>query len=315
MLNDDDLAYGFVDLDADDPHEEAIMAQELARMKDAFGAVREGVARLAMIPVDNTLAGRVADVHHFLPKSGLSIIGEHFLKIEHALLGVKGSVIGDLKHVHSHLHALPQCRKLIKELGLVPHVHADTAGAASEVAERGEKSHAAIASTLAAEIYGLEILRADVQDAAHDEQDEHAGTGYHRDLDAMIAGAELGEVVQLLGSVTQETVRDELQSADGFVLASRHEPLGVAYMEAMACELPVIGTDAGGVRELITQGKDGLLVPPGNAEVLADAMLRLMEDHGLRHALGAAARQRVVADFSSRRSADALATALAGGKA
>lgn len=131
----------------------------------------------------------------------------------------------------------------------------------------------------------------------------------------MIAGAELGEVVQLLGSVTQETVRDELQSADGFVLASRHEPLGVAYMEAMACELPVIGTDAGGVRELITQGKDGLLVPPGNAEVLADAMLRLMEDHGLRHALGAAARQRVVADFSSRRSADALATALAGGKA
>lgn len=135
--------------------------------EEAFAAVQNAQADLAMIPVDNTLAGRVADVHHFLPKSGLSIIGEHFLKIEHALLGVKGSVIGDLKHVHSHLHALPQCRKLIKELGLVPHVHADTAGAASEVAERGEKSHAAIASTLAAEIYGLEILRADVQDAAH----------------------------------------------------------------------------------------------------------------------------------------------------
>ncbi len=135
--------------------------------EEAFAACQNGDAYLAMIPVDNTLAGRVADVHHFLPKSGLSIIGEHFLKIEHALLGVKGSTIGGLKHVHSHLHALPQCRKVIKELGLTPHVHADTAGAASEVAERGDKEHAAIASKLAAEIYGLEVLRGDVQDADH----------------------------------------------------------------------------------------------------------------------------------------------------
>ena len=119
-------------------------------------------------------------------------------------------------------------------------------------------------------------------------------------------------MVELLGSVTQESVRDELQSADGFVLASRHEPLGVAYMEAMACELPVIGTDAGGVGELITQGRDGLLVPPGDVPALADAMDRLMADPVLRRLLGTAARGRIVADFGSRRSADALAAALAG---
>lgn len=135
--------------------------------EDAFTAVKEGRADLAMIPVDNTLAGRVADVHHLLPRSGLSIIGENFLKVEHALLGVKGAKIDGLKHVHSHIHALPQCRKLIKELNLKPHVHADTAGAAREVAEKGDAAHGAIASTLAAQIYGLDILRADVQDADH----------------------------------------------------------------------------------------------------------------------------------------------------
>lgn len=135
--------------------------------EEAFQAVQNGSADLAMIPVDNTLAGRVADVHHLMPKSGLSIIGEHFLKVEHALLGVKGAKITDLKHVHSHIHALPQCRKVIKELGLVPHVHADTAGAAEEVSQKNDPQHGAIASTLAAKIYGLDILRADVQDADH----------------------------------------------------------------------------------------------------------------------------------------------------
>lgn len=135
--------------------------------EEAFAAVQTGAADLAMIPVDNTLAGRVADVHHLMPKSGLSIIGEHFLKIEHTLLGVKGAKIGDVKYVHSHLHALPQCRKVIKELGLKPFVHADTAGAAEEVSKKGDKEHAAIASSLAGEIYGLEPLRKDVQDADH----------------------------------------------------------------------------------------------------------------------------------------------------
>lgn len=132
---------------------------------DAFNAVREGRADLAMIPVDNTLAGRVADVHHLLPESGLYIIGEHFQPIHHALLAVRGTKVEDLKHVHSHVHALPQCRKLIHRLGLDAHVHADTAGAAAEVSERGQKEHAAIASTLAAEIYGPDVLMDDIQDA------------------------------------------------------------------------------------------------------------------------------------------------------
>lgn len=135
--------------------------------EDAFSAVQTGAADLAMIPIDNTLAGRVADVHRLIPGSGLSMIGEHFLKIDHALLGVKGAKIEDLKHVHSHIHALPQCRKVIKELNLTPHVHADTAGAAEEIASKNDKQHGAIASKLAAEIYGLEVLRADVQDADH----------------------------------------------------------------------------------------------------------------------------------------------------
>ncbi len=135
--------------------------------EEAFAAVQGGATDLAMIPVDNTLAGRVADVHHLLPKSGLHIIGENFLPIQHALLGVRGAKLADLKEVHSHIHALPQCRRVIKEMALKAHVHADTAGAAQEVAGRGDKTQAAIASTLAAEIYGLEILKENVQDADH----------------------------------------------------------------------------------------------------------------------------------------------------
>jgi prephenate dehydratase len=135
--------------------------------EEAFAAVQTGLSDLAMIPVDNSLAGRVADVHHLMPKSGLSIIGEHFLKVEHALLGIKGATLDDIKHVHSHLHALPQCRKVIKELKLTPHVHADTAGAAQEVSQKNDKGHAAIASKLASELYGLDVLRGDVQDADH----------------------------------------------------------------------------------------------------------------------------------------------------
>lgn len=135
--------------------------------EEAFLAVQNGQADLAMIPVDNTLAGRVADVHHLIPRSGLFIIGEHFLKIEHALLGIRGAALSDIAHVHSHVHALPQCRHMIRDLGLKAHVHQDTAGAARFVAEQGDKTHAAIASSLAGGIYGLDILRADVQDADH----------------------------------------------------------------------------------------------------------------------------------------------------
>lgn len=135
--------------------------------QDAFDAVKNGDATRAMIPIDNTLAGRVADVHHLMPGSGLRILAEHFEPIRHALMGVKGVKIEELEHVHSHVHAIPQCRKIIKELGLKAHVHADTAGAAEEIAKLNDPKQGAIATRLAAEIYGLDILRADIQDEDH----------------------------------------------------------------------------------------------------------------------------------------------------
>lgn len=135
--------------------------------EDAFEAVKSGKAGLAMIPVDNTIAGRVADVHHLMPRGNLFIIGEHFQPVHHALLGVKGAKAEDLAHIHSHVHAIPQCRNLIKRLGVQAHVHADTAGAAKEISKRGEKEHGAIASTLAAKIYGLEVLEENIQDEGH----------------------------------------------------------------------------------------------------------------------------------------------------
>lgn len=134
---------------------------------DAFASVETGAAELAMIPVDNTLAGRVADVHHLMPRGNLHIVGEYFLPIRHALLALPAAVLGDLTDVHSHVHALPQCRRSIARLGLKPHVHADTAGAAAAVAAGGDPTQAAIASTLAAEIYGLKVLAKDMQDEDH----------------------------------------------------------------------------------------------------------------------------------------------------
>jgi len=133
----------------------------------AFEAVKSKKADYAMIPVDNTLAGRVADVHRLLPQSNLQIIGEYFLPIQHALLGVKGATVQDIYTVHSHIHALPQCRKIIKELDLDEKVHSDTAGAAQEISKLKDKSQGAIASTLSAEIYGLEVLKENVQDEEH----------------------------------------------------------------------------------------------------------------------------------------------------
>jgi prephenate dehydratase len=135
--------------------------------EEAFAAVREGRARLAMIPIDNSVAGRVADIHHLLPNSGLHIIGEHFQRIGHHLLAVRGATLEGLTHVHSHVHALNQCRLAIREFGIQPVVHADTAGAAAEIAERGDATQAAIASPLAGTIYGLVSLRANIEDAEH----------------------------------------------------------------------------------------------------------------------------------------------------
>jgi prephenate dehydratase len=138
-----------------------------ATFEDAFTAISSGEADLGMIPVENSVAGRVADIHHLMPNSKLHIVAEHFMPVRHQLLGVKGSTIADIKTVESHVHALGQCRKIIRKLGIRPVVAADTAGSAREIAEAGDKSRAAIASRLAADIYGLDNLAADVEDEAH----------------------------------------------------------------------------------------------------------------------------------------------------
>jgi prephenate dehydratase len=135
--------------------------------EDALAAVKSGDCDLCVIPVENSLHGRIADIHHLLPDAGLHIVGEHFQRIHHQLLGVKGARIEDLKNVYSQIPALSQCRKVIKELNLAVHNWHDTAGAARHVAERGDPANAAIASSLAGEIYGLGVLRANVEDADH----------------------------------------------------------------------------------------------------------------------------------------------------
>lgn len=135
--------------------------------EDAFAAVRDGRAGLAMIPIDNSLAGRVADVHHLLPRAGLRIVGECFERVRHNLMALPGVKLGDVRTVETHVHALGQCRRFIRDHGLDAHVAADTAGAAADIAARGDRTRAAIASSLAAEIYGLEILAANIEDEAH----------------------------------------------------------------------------------------------------------------------------------------------------
>ena len=135
--------------------------------EDAFAAVREGQARYAMIAVDNSIAGRVADVHHLLPRGGLHIVGEQFVRVNHQLLGVPGATLESIKEVESHVHAIGQCRDFLRRHGFRARVVADTAGAAADIAAAGDPTRGAIASRLAAEIYGLQILKSDVEDAEH----------------------------------------------------------------------------------------------------------------------------------------------------
>ena len=135
-----------------------------ATFEDAFNAVETGKAGLAMIPIENTIAGRVADIHHLLPESRLHIIGEYFLPIHFQLMVLPGVARGEVKTVHSHIHALGQCRKYIRRNGWKPVIAGDTAGAAKLVSEVGERSMAALAPRLAAELYGLDIMEENVED-------------------------------------------------------------------------------------------------------------------------------------------------------
>ena len=135
--------------------------------EDAFAAVRDGRADLAMIPIDNSVAGRVADIHHLMPQSKLHIVAEWFLPVQHQMMAPKGATLKTIRTVESHVHALGQCRNIIRALGVKAVVAADTAGAAREVAEAGDISRAALATKLAAKIYRLRILKKDVADAKH----------------------------------------------------------------------------------------------------------------------------------------------------
>jgi prephenate dehydratase len=138
-----------------------------ATFEDALAAVRNRTAGCALIPVENSVAGRVADVHHLLPKSGLHIVGEHFERIYHQLMALPDANLASIKTVHSHTQALGQCRGTLQALGFTPVPEADTAGSARMVAASGDTTKAAIASKLAAEIYGLRILKSDIEDAEH----------------------------------------------------------------------------------------------------------------------------------------------------
>ncbi|MBS0523741.1 MAG: prephenate dehydratase [Proteobacteria bacterium] len=133
----------------------------------AMGAVQAGKAELAIIPVENSVAGRVADLHSLLPHTRLKIVAEHFQRVEHCLVALPGVALKDVKTAKSHVQALSQCRNFLKKHGIQPLVHADTAGAAREIAEEGDRSVGAIASSLAARIYGLKVLARNIEDADH----------------------------------------------------------------------------------------------------------------------------------------------------
>ena len=133
--------------------------------EDAFMAVDNGDADIAMIPIENTIAGRVADIHHLLPESRLNIIGEYFMPIRFQLMVLPGVKAEEIRTVHSHIHALGQCRKIVRRNGWKAVVAGDTAGAAKLVSETGDRSMAALAPRLAAQLYGLDILAENVEDS------------------------------------------------------------------------------------------------------------------------------------------------------
>ncbi|MGZ5912961.1 MAG: prephenate dehydratase, partial [Reyranella sp.] len=133
----------------------------------AMGAVQAGKAELAIIPVENSIAGRVADLHSLLPHTKLKIVAEHFQRVEHCLVALPGATLKSIKTVKSHVQALSQCRNFLRKHRFAPLVHADTAGAAREIAEIGDKSVGAIASSLAARIYDLKVLAKNIEDADH----------------------------------------------------------------------------------------------------------------------------------------------------
>src|SRR3954454_24555164 len=135
--------------------------------EDVFAALRSRRADLAMIPIENSVAGRVADIHHLMPHSGMHIIAEYFLPVRHQLMAPTGASLKTVKTAQSHIQALGQCRQTLRKLHLKSVTAADTAGSAREIAEAGDATRAAIASDLAAKIYKLKILKRNIEDEKH----------------------------------------------------------------------------------------------------------------------------------------------------
>jgi prephenate dehydratase len=138
-----------------------------ATFEDALAAIQGGKADLGMIPIENSIAGRVADIHHLLPHAKLHIIGEHFLPIHFHLMAPKGATLKSIKTVESHVHAIGQCRNFIRKHGYKSVVAVDTAGAARQISETTDVTRAALAPKLAAKIYGLKVLAENVEDEDH----------------------------------------------------------------------------------------------------------------------------------------------------
>jgi prephenate dehydratase len=161
-----------------------------ATFDDAFEALKSGEAELAMMPVENTVAGRVADIHRLLPGSNLYIIGEHFMRVNHCLLALPGTQESALTHVHSHEMALGQCRKIIAELELTPQVAADTAGSARDLAASQTPNHGAIA-----EIYGLDVLRENIEDSQSNTTRFLVMSATPDDAEPETTGAPSGEII------------------------------------------------------------------------------------------------------------------------
>lgn len=139
-------------------------ALSCATFEDVIEAVRSGAAQQAMVPVENSTYGRVADIHRLLPESGLHIVDEAFVRVHINVLAVPGAVLADVKEAHSHLVLLPQCSKFLHEHGIVGRVSSDNARAARDVADWGDVSKVALASELAGEIYGLDVLARHIED-------------------------------------------------------------------------------------------------------------------------------------------------------
>ena len=138
-----------------------------ASFGDAIGAVREGRARAAVIPIENTLHGRVADVHYLLPESGLTIVGEHYVRVRHQLLGVPGAALADVRRARSHPQALGQCRRRLDGWDIAPVADMDTAASAARVVDDGDPATAAIGSALAGQLYNCAVLADGIEDEDH----------------------------------------------------------------------------------------------------------------------------------------------------